>query len=170
MEEICLSYTLSDDYRLFARSQDRIGWRRFLEGMVSKQLPALVTKRDVEGNISDIGTWMTLLITKLLEVTHGLWIYRNVMVHDELNGLYATEGRERLQQAIEEQMEYGADELCEEDKWLMEINLRDLNEVAGDREAYWVMAMDMAWERFQIRHREQATAGADATEHQGEED
>ena len=56
---------------------------------------------------------------------------------------------------VEEQIEYGVNELCEEDKWLMEVNLRDLNEVAGDREAYWLLAMDMAWERFQIRQREQ---------------
>ena len=140
-----------------------------MEGMVSKQLPDLVMKRDEEGNISDIRTWMKLLITQLLEVTHGLWIYRNVMVHDELNGIYATEGRERLQRAIEEQIECGTDELCEEDKWLMEVNLRDLNEVAGDREAYWLLAMDMARERFQIRHREHATVVVDVTEHQGEE-
>ena len=34
---------------------------------------------------------MSLLITQLLEITHRMWIYRNVMVHDKLNGFYATE-------------------------------------------------------------------------------
>ena len=51
----------------------------------------------------------------------------------------------------------------------MEVNLRDLNEVAGDREAYWLLAIDMAQERFQIRQREQTTVVADVTEHVGEE-
>ena len=113
--------------------------------------------------------WMSLLITQLLEITHGMWIYRNVMVHDELNGFYATEGRERLQAAIEEQMADGTDDLCEEDKWLLEVNLRDLNEVSGDKEAYWLLAVDMARKRFQIRQRSRQTDNADVTEQQGEE-
>ena len=40
--------------------------------MVSKELPELIFVRDVEGEIEDIGKWMELLITNLLEVTHGM--------------------------------------------------------------------------------------------------
>ena len=169
MEDICIDRNLPVEYLPFARSQDKIGWRRFLEGMVSKQLPGLVKDRDAEGEITDVKKWMSLLITQLLEITHGMWIYRNVMVHDELNGFYATEGRERLQAAIEEQMAHGTDDLCEEDKWLLEVNLRDLNEVSGDKEAYWLLAVDMARKRFQIRQRSRQTDNADVTEQQGEE-
>ena len=99
MEEICRHHNLSDDFFTFAKSQDKIGWLRFLEGMVSKELPRLVQKRDLDGDIGDVDKWMTLLITQLLEVVHGMWIYRNVVVHDELNGFYAVQGREKLQRA-----------------------------------------------------------------------
>ena len=58
MVDICREHSLPDDYFRFANSQDKIGWRRFLEGMVSKELPELVFVRDVEGEIEDIGKWM----------------------------------------------------------------------------------------------------------------
>ena len=169
MEEICRHHNLPEEFFSFAKSQDRIGWRRFLEGMVSKELPCLVKKRDLDGDIVDIDKWMTLLITQLLEIVHGMWIYRNVVVHDELSGFYAVQGRERLQKAIEEQRANGHDDLREEDKWLMEVNLDDLNETTGEKEAYWVLAIEMARERFRISQEENATARAGETVLQGED-
>ena len=158
MVEICREHSLPEEYRRFAQSQDQIGWRRFLEGMVSKELPTLVFERDVEGEIDNISNWMQNLITNLLELTHGMWIYRNVVVHDELEGFYAVQGREKLQRAIEEQQALGDENLREEDKWLLEVNLSDLDEAAGVQEAYWVLAVEMARRRFEIVRRNRVTA------------
>ena len=136
--------------------------------MVSKELPELIFVRDVEGEIEDIGKWMELLITNLLEVTHGMWIYRNVVVHDELEGFYAVQGREKLQRAVEEQQELGETNLREEDKWLLEVNLSDLDESSGVREAYWVLAVEMARKRFEIGRRNRVpAAGTEDSEGEG---
>eukprot|EP00956_Cyclotella_meneghiniana_P010714 scaffold14988_cov36-Cyclotella_meneghiniana.AAC.1 len=167
MLDICREHELPEEYFRFAKSQDKIGWRRFLEGMVSKELPDLVFLRDVEGEIEDISKWMEILITNLLEVTHGMWIYRNVVVHDELEGFYAVKGRERLQRAVEEQQELGETNLREEDKWLLEVNLSDLDESSGVREAYWVLAIEMARKRFEIARRNRVPA-ADTEDTEGE--
>ena len=37
------------------------------------------------------------LAIKLLEATHGQWLYRNMLVHDTVNGLKAAERKEELQ-------------------------------------------------------------------------
>ena len=132
--------------------------------MVSKELPKLVAERDNEGEIQSIDRWMEGTITNLLEITHGMWIYRNIVVHDELEGVYAVQGREKLQRAIEVQQELGEEGLREEDKWLLEVNLSDLDQTSGEREAYWVLAVEMARKRFEMSSRNRVTAhGASTT-------
>jgi hypothetical protein len=42
--------------------------------------------------------------------------------------------KEAIQKEIEEQMEQGRDSLLEEDQWLMEGNLGDMDESSGERE------------------------------------
>ena len=52
---------------------------------------------------------------------------------------------------IDEQLAMGEDGLKEEDKWLLEVQLDDLDgETAGEKEAYWVMAITAARERFRL--------------------
>ena len=95
MEEICS--TMHDKYQRIAQSQDRIGWRRFMEGMVSKELVSIQWEYLVlSGSSMTVDRWMSGLITKLLEVTHGQWLYRNIQVHDIVSGVwgggYASQG------------------------------------------------------------------------------
>ena len=42
---------------------------------------------------------------KLLEATHGQWLYRNVVVHDIVGGLEAVKRKQELQSEIERQVE-----------------------------------------------------------------
>ena len=88
-------------------------------------------------------------------------------MHDELEGFYAVQGREKLQRAIEEQQNLGEDDLKEEDKWLLEVNLSDLDESTGVQEAYWVLAVEMARKRFDIARRNRVPA-ADMEDTHGE--
>ena len=157
MEDICRNHNLPHCFLTFARSQDTIGWRRFLEGMISSKITDAIKEGRSDLEFEE-DKFIKQLVIKLLEITHGLWIYRNMVVHDEESGLYAVEGRERLQQAIEEQLSLGGEDLCEEDKWMMEINLDDLDVSMGDREAYWVLAVQMARERFYLRQRRNESA------------
>ena len=45
MEEICQGHDLPPSYLEFTRSQDSIGWRRLLEGMISKHIKGLLVRR-----------------------------------------------------------------------------------------------------------------------------
>ena len=78
---------------------------------------------------------------KTFGMTHGLWIYRNLMIHDGVSGVLVTSWKEKLQEAIEHQLELGGKGLREEDKWMMEVNLGDLSDGTGERECYWLLAI-----------------------------
>ena len=57
MEEICSS--MHDKYHRFAQSQDRIGWRRFMEGMVSKEIAPIQWEYLVlSGSSVSLERWM----------------------------------------------------------------------------------------------------------------
>ncbi len=52
-------------------------------------------------------SWAKQLVIRLLEVTHGQWIYRNIQVHDETQGTLQTREKELLQREMEVEMELG---------------------------------------------------------------
>ena len=41
MEEICIENGYNERYKAMARAQDSIGWRRFMEGMICKEIRAI---------------------------------------------------------------------------------------------------------------------------------
>ncbi len=47
---------------------------------------------------------------------------------------------------VEEQREMGTDGLLDEDQWLLKMNLGDLEEVSGEQEQYWLVAIKAARE------------------------
>ena len=103
-----------------------------MEGMISKEWVKLQQEHYTifGGKYTPTKKWAQLLVTKLLEVTHGQWLYRNIQIHDSSTGLLATQRKEKLQKLIEDQLELGGSGLEEEDKFLPEINLDDL-EIGG---------------------------------------
>jgi hypothetical protein len=72
----------------------------------------------------------------VIVVTHGQWIFRNLMVHDSVSGTLVTKDKEDLQLEIEKQNELGGDGLAEQDKWMMEVNLDDLESTTGESQYY----------------------------------
>jgi hypothetical protein len=147
MEEICMENDYDDRYKAMARSQDSIGWRRFMEGMVCKEIRVIQSSYSSgTGLHCNTAIWGRDLVTRLLEVTHGQWLYRNIQVHDRLSGTLATQRKEELQMEIERQQELGTESLLEEDCYLAECNLGDLEETSGISETYWLLAIQAARE------------------------
>jgi hypothetical protein len=59
-------------YQNMVKSQDTIGWRQFMEGMVAKEMQQIQdTYSKVEGSAISLVSWTTGLVIKLLEITHG---------------------------------------------------------------------------------------------------
>ena len=85
-----------------------------MEGMVANKLVEFVRLYGVGDDCKlEAEIWMERLVIKLLEVTHGQWIFRNLMVHDSILGVLVTKDKEELQLAIEKQKELGGDGLAE---------------------------------------------------------
>ena len=139
-------------YGGMADSQDLIGWRRFMEGMISKEMVEIQRQfcEMVETRMT-AEQWAQGLITKLLEITHGQWLYRNVHVHDKVTGTLATKRKEELKEAILDQLYIGEEGMAEEDKYLLEINLEELETTSGIKQHYWLLAIRAArrWQELQ---------------------
>jgi hypothetical protein len=130
-----------------ATSQDTIGWRRFMEGMICKEIRQIQQMyAGLQGLRLSSRKWGKGLVTKLLEVTHCQWLYRNVQVHDKISGRLAMLWKEELQLEIERQQELGTAGLLDEDCHLAECNLRDLEDSSGEKETYWLLAITAARE------------------------
>ena len=152
-------------YRKLAESMDKIGWRRFMEGMVSKEILTIQGRAQETGKKKlPIQSWCAGLVTRLLEVTHGQWLYRNVHVHDILTGDIATRRKEDIRRELLDQIEIGGEGLAEEDKYLLEINLDELDTSSGEEQTYWLLALRAARVAFQIRElrRQEGVANEEA--------
>ena len=152
MAEIQVDLDLPSRFDKAVSSQDTIGWRRMLEGMISKEFAVLQKEYwDETGATNSLDKWAEGLIVRLLEITHGQWIYRNYVVHDRVSGALATARKEEIQAEIEKQQELGATELLEEDKYLLEVNLGDLETSSGERQEYWLLAIRSARKAWRIK-------------------
>jgi hypothetical protein len=153
MQEIC--WGRGELFLQMAWEQDEIKWRQFMEGMISRRMrekQRLYRIQSGAGVSSE--RWAQGVILKLLETMHGQWLYRNVQIHDAVAGTLATVRKEALMQEIEEQREMGTDGLLEEDQWLLEINLGDLEEGSGEREQYWLVAIKAVREAAILEERQ----------------
>jgi hypothetical protein len=139
-------------YRRLAESMDEIGWRRFMEGMISKEVIAIQRKAIVEeASRLTLEKWSSGLVTRLLEATHGQWLYRNVQVHDFVSEDIATKRKDEIRRELENLIELGGEGLEEEDLYLLEINLDDLETTSGELHAYWLLALRAARAAKQLR-------------------
>jgi hypothetical protein len=108
----------------------------------------------IKGMHMSASRWTTELILKLFKTTHRQWLYRNVQVHDAIASTRVTLRKEQIQQEIEHQMELGASGLLQEDKYLMEINLEDMETTSGERQEYWLLAITAAREASSLRQQQ----------------
>ncbi len=123
-----------------------------MEGMISKEMITLQLQyATMNGSSYGIQKWASGLITKLLEITHGQWLYRNCVVHDRVTGALANKRKEELLIEIEKQRDLGDEGPLEEDQFLAEINLNDLETTSGERLEYWLLAIRTARKAFLLR-------------------
>ena len=150
MVEICRG--LDEIYQQMAVDQDAIGWRRFMEGMIVQDFRSIqhqYLQQDESRRSSR--KWAQGLITRLMECTHGQWLYRNVVVHDSLRGSEIAAHKEQVRQEIQQQLELGGEGLSEEDQYLLEINLGSMEDSSGKSQEYWLRAIQAARVAKQLR-------------------
>ena len=78
-------------------------------------------------------------------------------MHGAASGLKAVEMKEELQREIEHQLMLGGTGLDEQDRYLLEINVGDLESSSGEDQYYWLLAIRAA--RVDRRLKEMQMAG-----------
>jgi hypothetical protein len=153
-------------FQALGHLQDIIGWRRFLEGMISKEIIALQQHfHAINGSQVTLDRWSSGLITRLLKVTHGQGLYQNFIVHDPVSRTIATAKKEELLLEVERQRDLGDTGLLEEDKYLVEVNLGDMETTSGECQRYWLLAIKTAWKAKLLREQQgqQQTVSGETT-------
>lgn len=102
-----------------------------------------------------VDTWAKELATQLQYISHGQWLYRNMMVHDRAVSNIVMRQKEEIWQALEEQKELGEEEVVEEDRHLLEIKLDDLEAATGVEQTYWLLALHAARAARQLSEKPQ---------------
>ena len=101
-----IAWDESSKFRKLAKSMDQIGWRRYTEGIISKEVLEIQAEFAAVGAGSvTTDNWAKGLTKKLLEITHGQWLYRNIVVHNVGRGLKAAQRKQELQKDIKRQLE-----------------------------------------------------------------
>ncbi len=104
-----------------------------MEGMISNKMVDIQREYFAGRNASwKLDRWATGLVVRLLEITHGQWLYRNVIVHDPTSGRLAVTRKEEIAERIEAELAAGGSGLLEEDLYLLEVNLGDRSGSMGD--------------------------------------
>jgi hypothetical protein len=139
-----------------------------MEGMVCQQLREIQTAyRVIAGSWVTPEQWTTSVVIKLLEATHGQWLYQCVQVHDKVQGALAMQHKEELQREIEAQQGQGSGNLLEEDQFLAEVNLEDLENTSREQQEYWLVAMRAVREARLLRGVSQPYLGSNTAAGEG---
>ncbi len=72
------------------------------------------------------------------------------MVHDPASGTVATAKNEELLLENERQRDLGDTGLVEEDKYLAEVNLEEMASSSGERQHYWLLAIQTARKHYAL--------------------
>ena len=136
---------MSPQFKALAASQDIIGWREFTEGHISMHFYTIqafhLTMSSSYLNGED---WTKQFISKILQITHSQWIFRNVSLHDRTQGYLRNKKADEILHIINELSEVSPEEIPENSRFLLEINFSDLKKSHLETQTYWTLAMDAA--------------------------
>jgi hypothetical protein len=95
-------------------------------------------------SVMSMDDWISVFISKLLHITHGQWIYRNISKHhDELGSIRRTERRQLLLK-IDRLIHLPPEAVPEESKFLLEVDFARLRQGELTSQHYWVYAVKAA--------------------------
>ena len=116
-----------------ASSQDVLGWDNFMEGKLSVYFASI--QRDhllLSPSCMVAEDWMSQFITRILHITHGQWLYRNISRHHRQHGLLEEADRTALLREIDRYMNvHGLSKQYNYDQLLVFHQSSDNIELAG---------------------------------------
>jgi hypothetical protein len=135
-----------------ADSQDRIGWQNFTEGHISIHFYE-IQKFHLAMSSSFLNRADWTKISKILQITHSQWIYRNTSLHNKHQEYLHNKRAEHLLKEIESFANLAPEDIPESSRFLLEINFTELTKLHLETQKYWILAVNAA---LTANNREQA--------------
>ena len=109
---------MSPDMLELARGQDKIGFRNFMEGRITKKFLDMQSYHlmDADGYLSGYD-WVKIFISKILQITHSQWIFRNMTLHDCNGGELRRREAQKLRSEAERFAHMNPVDLKEQERW-----------------------------------------------------
>jgi hypothetical protein len=134
---------MSPKLQALAASQDHIGWRLFTEGNISTHFYEIQRFHlTMSNNVLNGTDWTKQFISRLLQITHSQWVYRNISLHNKHQGYLRNKQAALLLQEIESLADLSPDEVPETSRFLLEINFTELTRSHIETQKYWVLAVN----------------------------
>jgi len=136
---------MSPKMKAVAQSQDKIGYRNFMEGYTSihfyeiQNFHLAMSSRFLNG-----ANWAKQFISKNLHITHSQWIFRNFSLHDKRNGYLHKKKVEEVALELKSLAGLAPEDVPAKSQFLLEINFNDLNKSNVDLQKYWILAINAA--------------------------
>jgi hypothetical protein len=100
--------------------------------------------------------WTKQFISKILQLTHSQWIYRNISLHDKRHGYLWNKQSESLLQTIAELSNLSPEEVPNNSRFLLEFNFTELIKAHLEMQHYWTLAVNAALTTRQDKHQQGA--------------
>ena len=86
--------------------QDAIGWQHFMEGNVAKQLLEIqqIHMLLLSNTLLTLQAWIQTFISKILDISHAQWIYRNYSKHHHQKGMLQLQAQEDVLREVSRQL------------------------------------------------------------------
>ena len=136
---------LPNKLKRIAKEQDDIGWVRFTEGRVGKQIRNMQAAYMFNGDQTyTVDHWMRDLIKRLLHLSHEQWLARNLMKHHQTKGSIALETREQLGRELDKLLDKDIHNIQDQDRWLLDLQQSDVGEMSLRQLQYSVFTLRAA--------------------------
>ena len=136
---------MSPKLLILAKSQDRIGWQNFTEGHISIHFYEIQCFHlAMSSSLLKGADWTKQFISRLLQITHLQWIYRNISRHNKCQGYLRNKQADLLLTEIESLADVSPEDVLESRRFLLEINFTELTNFHLETQKYWVLAVHAA--------------------------
>lgn len=124
---------------------DMIGWTDLLHGRIPISLRAYQQSYCASINSRMNGQdWAKALITKLLNVSHSQWMYRNFSLHSKSKGHLNLAHQADVLTEIAQLSECNPEDVPVESRFLLEVEIINLDTKSNTHQEYWISAMKAA--------------------------
>lgn len=142
---ICSLGQMSVAVRSVAEDIDWIGWVDLLHGRIPTSLRHFQQGYCASNNSRMNGAdWAKAFVTKLLEISHGQWVYRNFSLHNKVKGHLALTEQAEVLNEIAVLSSSRPEDVPPNSQFLLELEVGRLDAQSLSQQKYWITAMKAA--------------------------